>query len=78
MGVLSCVSIIVQSRAIDKVYLISRLHNVLHNELLLFEQTTFSEPLLCKGPYLYSFARATFSKDAVFQKNFQQLNSRSF
>ena len=34
VGVLSCVPIIVQSRAIDKVYLISRLENV---ELLLFE-----------------------------------------
>ena len=44
-------------------------------ERLLFEWATFSEPLLFKGPYLYSFARATFSKNPA---NFQQLTSWSF
>ena len=66
VGVLSCVSIIAQSCAIDKVYLISRLQNALWNcyflSKLLFQS-------LFQGLYLYSFARATFSKDAVFQKS---------
>ena len=30
---------------------------------------SFSEPVRFKGPYQYSFARATFSKDAVFQNS---------
>ena len=30
---------------------------------------TFSVPLLFKGPELYFFARATFSKEAVFQNS---------
>ena len=60
--VLSCVSIIAQSRAIDKVYLSSRLHNVLWN-CYFFRLSTF------KGLYLYSFARAIFSKDTVFQNS---------
>ena len=38
-------------------------------ELLLFEEATFSDPLLFKDPYYFKaviiFARATFSKDVV-------------
>ena len=69
LGVLSCVSIIAQSRVIDKVYLVSRLHKVLCNcyflsKLLYFLRTpTFSKQL-------YSFARATFQEDAAFQNSY--------
>ena len=50
-----------------KAKLISRLHNVLSNGYF-FSKATFSKSLLFKGPYLYSFTRASFSKDAVFYK----------
>ena len=63
--VLSCVSIVGQGRAIDKVYSISRFSNVLWN--CYFLSKLLSQSLYFLSPYLYSFVRATFSKDVVFQ-----------
>ena len=76
--VLSCVSIIAQSCAIDKVYLISRLQNALSNFYFLSKLQFQSLNFLKVLTY-------TLSKDLLFQRmqlfitaNLQQLTSWSF
>ena len=74
MRFLPCVSIIAESRIIDKIYLISWLHKVLWNCYflikLLSEQATSSEPLLFKEPFFFQsklFRKSYyFSEDAVY------------
>ena len=78
VGVVSCVSIIAQSCAIDKVYLISRLQNALWN-------CCFLSKLLFQSLYFLKVLTYTLSQELLFQKmqffrtaNFQQLNLWSF
>ena len=78
VGVLSCVSIIAQSCAIDKVYLISRLQNVLWN-------CYFLSKLLFQSVYFLKDLTYTLSQEPLFQRmqffrtsNFLQLTSWSF
>ena len=76
VGVLSCVSIIAQSCAIDKVYLISRLHNALWN-------CYFWSKLLFQSLYFLKVLTYTLSQEVLFQRifrtaNFQQVTSWSF
>ena len=78
VGVLSCVSIIAQSCAIDKVYLISSLQNAPWN-------CYFLSKLLFKSLYFLKFFTYPLSQEPLFQTmqffrtvNFQQLTSWSF
>ena len=61
VAVLSCVSIIAQSCAIDKVYLISRLHNVLWNWY-------FSSKLLFQSLYFLKVLTLPPSQELLFQR----------
>ena len=77
MGVLSCVSVIAQSCAIDKVYLI-RLRNALWN-------CYFWSKLLFQSLHFLKLLTYTLSQELLFQRmqffrtaNFQQVTSRSF
>ena len=78
VGVLSCVSIIAHSCAIDKVYLISRLQNALWNcyflSKLLFQSLHFLKVLTCTLSQELLFQGMQFFRTA----NFQQLTSWSF
>ena len=66
--------IVAESRIIDKIYLITWLHKVLWNcyflMKLVFEQATFSEPLLFKDPYFFKaviiFRKSYFFRNAVY------------
>ena len=78
VGVRSCVSIIAQSCAIGKVYLISRLHSAPWN-------CYFLSKLLFQSLYFLKFLTYTLSQELLFQRiqffrtaNFQQLTSWSF
>ena len=78
VGVLSCVSIIAQSCAIDKVYLISRLQNARWN-------CYFWSKQLFQSFYFLKVLTYTHSQELLFQRmqffrtaNFQQLTSWSF
>ena len=73
MEFLTCVSIIAESRVIDKVYLISWSQKVLWNcyflRKLLFQSLYFLRtPIFSKQ--LYFFARTTFSIDAVYWNSY--------
>ena len=78
MGILSCVSVIAPSCAIDKVYLIIRLQNALWNCYFLSKLLFQSLDLLKLLTYILSqellFKRMQFFRTA----NFQQLTSWSF
>ena len=78
MGVLSCVSIIAQSRVIDKAYLIIRLHNVLWN-------CYFLSQLLFQNLYFLKVLSYTILQELLFQRmqffrtaNLEQVTSWSF